>query len=60
MDFERVDTVKVEFKTMEKLVRDSERLESIRKLLKSNDFVSTKDLKALLEIDEKAGEKNGI
>lgn len=41
----------------EELVRDSARLSIIKNYVKKSEYISTKDIKILLEKEEKEGEK---
>ena len=60
MDFGEKNTVKVDFSLMETLVRDSEKLGAIKRLVENSDYVPVKDLRAVLGIEKKEGEKSGI
>lgn len=59
MDFNERNVVKVDFATMEKLTRDSERLETIRTIVKNEKYVTATMLEALLGLNRE-GETNGI
>lgn len=52
MDFNERNTVKVEFEIMQKLVRDSERLEALRDFARKNEYISKTDLHTLLGLEE--------
>lgn len=56
MDFNERNTVKVEFSVMERLVRDSERLNAIKDLARKHTYVTSEELRVLLGLD-KEGEK---
>jgi len=43
----------------EKLIRESEQLATVKKLLEKNDYVSTGELKTILDIKEKEKKEDG-
>ena len=50
-------TVTISKNEYENLVRDSEQLAIVKNYVEKQEYISTKDIKVLLEIEEKEGEK---
>ena len=55
--FNEKNTVQVDFETMERLVRDSERLSMVKNYVANEKYVPARELRVLLEIEEEGGEQ---
>lgn len=57
MEFNERNTVKVDFGTMEQLVRDSERLATIKDYINKHRYLDLNDMKVMAGIEVKEGDK---
>lgn len=57
MDFNEKNTVKVEFSVMERLVRDSEKLATIKDYINNHLYLDRKDMQILAGLEVKEGEQ---